>query len=126
MYSVPPAKPEKSIRKLRIMPILLAVLMSIVLGWIIGTLILPEFRLVWVVFMAISTLVEGVIGAMQQRLYSVRLTMLVALVSIVLGGLAWQFQVFGFNGFLVLTSLGLSQLLGNLSRGMVGRMKHEA
>ena len=126
MYSVPPAKPEKSIRKLRIMPILLAVLMSIVLGWIIGTLILPEFRLVWVVFMAISTLVEGVIGAMQQRLYSVRLTMLVALVSIVLGGLAWQFQVFGFNGFLVLTSLGLSQLLGNLSRRMVGRMKHEA
>lgn len=126
MYSVPPAKPEKSIRKLRIMPILLAVLMSIVLGWIIGTLILPEFRLVWVVFMAISTLVEGVIGAMQQRLYSVRLTMLVALVSIVLGGLAWQFQVFGFNGFLVLTSLGLSQLLGNLSRGMVGRMKREA
>ncbi|MBP8252338.1 MAG: hypothetical protein KAX40_08220 [Herpetosiphon sp.] len=126
MYSVPPAKPEKSIRKLRIMPILLVVLMSIVLGWIIGTLILPEFRLVWVVFMAISTLVEGVIGAMQQRLYSVRLTMLVALVSIVLGGLAWQFQVFGFNGFLVLTSLGLSQLLGNLSRGMVGRMKREA
>lgn len=126
MYSVPPAKPEKSIRKLRIMPILLAVLMSIVLGWIIGTLILPEFRLVWVVFMAISTLVEGVIGAMQQRLYSVRLTMLVALVSIVLGGLAWRFQVFGFSGFLVLTSLGLSQLLGNLSRRMVGRMKHEA
>ena len=126
MYSVPPAKPEKSIRKLRIMPILLAVLMSIVLGWIIGTLILPKFRLVWVVFMAISTLVEGVIGAMQQRLYSVRLTMLVALVSIVLGGLAWRFQVFGFNGFLVLTSLGLSQLLGNLSRRMVGRMKHEA